>query len=61
MQEIAVGGAQRRSEAYGDSATAVLAMLHSPLPPMVCLPVLEDRFIRPMRCVAAAPARESRI
>jgi hypothetical protein len=47
--------------AYGDSATAVLTMVPSPLPPMVCLPVLGDRFIRHMCCEAAAPARESHI
>jgi hypothetical protein len=45
--------------AYGVSATAVLAMVPWPLPPMVCLPVLGDRFIRHMRCEVAAPAGES--
>src|SRR5688572_9780931 len=61
MQEIAVGGAQGVPRAYGDSAAAVLAIVHRPLPPMVCLLVLGGRFVRPMSCEAAAPARKSRI
>ena len=47
--------------AYGDSATAVLAVVPWPVPPMVCLPFLGGRFVRHIRCKAAAPARESRI
>jgi hypothetical protein len=36
-------------------------MVHWPLPPTIFLPVWGGRFVHPMRCEAAAPARESRI
>jgi hypothetical protein len=60
MQEIAVGGAKRCRALMG-AAAAVLAMVLAPLPPMVCSPVLEGRFVRPMRWTAAASAHRSRI
>jgi hypothetical protein len=61
MQEIAVGGGKAIPQSLWGLATAVLAMMHCPLPPMVFPPVLGGCFVRQMRWAAAAPAGESRI
>jgi hypothetical protein len=61
MQEIAVGLGEASPRAYGDSATAVLAMVHSPLPPTFCPSVLRGRFLGHMACEAASPASNNHI